>query len=334
MSDWTFDFDRFFRADVYKNAFGTDVLKSEKDSARTQCHPPMIKVQELPPIVLPKIQVRLLRSNLLLSRVALGRVLYVTRPTRENLFPERAPSTSYSDDPDVPIPYDVFSARVEKLWKHIFASNAQRPRLELDCLDCSLLQVAVRGLRGLVKHAGVKVPRRDYIPAAKRFLKVLENLRRRARRAAIKSLGKERYEKMAQRWRQFERDLKRSCINSGLHYTAGYFRVTPTPVASSWYRRYRELISEVVKIAETELKAEKLPVPESPLLRKWARNLLHYVRRDREPNVSPNSLTTTPLGATVIRLYMSKKVHQLMWKKVGRQQWEEEYQRIWERSIR
>jgi len=324
MSNWTFDFDSFFTPDV---------LKREQEKHRIECQSQISKPQELPPTVLPKIKVRFLSNNLLLAKPVLSRMLYVTRPAQANPFPVRAPSTNYLDDSNIPIPYEVFNARVEKLFKYLFDSKAQRPWVELDFLDCSLLELALRGLPGLVKHKRLDPPREDYIPAAKRLMRVLENLRRRARRAAIGSLGKERYEKIAQRWRQYERDLRRTCINSGLHYSAVYFRVSPTPSPPSLQRRQdQKLITEVVKIAEAELKEEKLPIPESTLLRKWARTLVRNVRRGREFGNDPQFLITTVVGKSTIRSYMRTKVHKLMSAKKGRREWEEEYQQVWEKE--
>src|SRR5579859_4302287 len=104
MSNWTFDFDSFFTPDV---------LKREQEKHRIECQSQISKPQELPPTVLPKIKVRFLSNNLLLAKPVLSRMLYVTRPAQANPFPVRAPSTNYLDDSNIPIPYEVFNARVE-----------------------------------------------------------------------------------------------------------------------------------------------------------------------------------------------------------------------------
>ena len=100
-----------------------------------------------------------------------------------------------------------------------------------------------------------------------RFLRRLENLRRRANVAAVHEMGRAKYDRINTEWHRYEKDLRKCCINCTLRHTLIYARLNGDLSRTGGMQRINRLfVGEVVKIAEKELKAEELPMPETALL--------------------------------------------------------------------
>lgn len=263
------------------------------------------------PPTLPKIPVRLFRRDLILVRPILSIMFNAIRPIRSD-FPWLAERlTDFMDEIGARIPNEVWEVRIEQLWKYLFSStDAGRPRLRMDFLDLSLCQLAVRSLLLQVKHRRLAAPRPDYVPARKRFLRILEKLRRRARTAAIRSIGKPKYVWISGQWRQYERLLRQYAIQYDDRVRIFGMTTVGRTRRSGGYDSNRYFIARVMKIAEQELTAENLPIPNKRVLRNWARLLIRSVRRHREGTLNVSRLVESPAGHSCIRFFMRRKVQE------------------------
>ncbi len=251
--------------------------------------------------VLTKISVRFFRRDLVLVLPILSKISYMTRRTGKELpwIPPR--QIDFIDEVGATIPEEVWEKRIEQLWNYLSSSReAGRPRLKLDFLDLSLCQLSVRALYKQVRHGHLSAPRPNYVAAGKRFLGILEKLRKRARRAAVKATGRNRYRWITEGWRRYVRDLRVNAINCrcGRALSPGAYRMS------------RFYLGRIVKIAEQELRRDNLPIPDPRTLREYATSLLHNVRRHREGNITARSLVESPAGRSCIRFFMRRKTRE------------------------
>jgi hypothetical protein len=256
---------------------------------------------------LPKISIRLCESQLLLAKPGLLRMRDSIRRIQQGQDPNplwcpvdfwelrnflKGKTRLPHGDPEL-------AEHIVQLWRYLYPvlhRQRKRQRLRLDFIDVSLCALAVRVLDKLVRHRHSDAPRADYPVAARRFLRTLENLRRRAKTATIRMIGGEAYNSLRIRWKQYTRWL-RVCVLScecGKHI-------------EGTKRHYADVIDRVVEIAGRELRAEHSEPPERAILRRWATLLVHNVRRGRVPGVGIRTLLEKPLGASVIR-------HKMRWR--------------------
>ena len=252
------------------------------------------------PPVLPKISARFSRRDLLLVRPILSKVWYATRPSGSELPWVQPSPTDFVDQVGVRIPEEVWEKRIEQLGEYLRSSpEALYPRVRLDVLDLCLCQLALRTLFKQVRHKHLPEPRcSDYVRAGKQFLRVLENLRKRARTAAVNAVGKEKYVWLTTQWRRYARILRIYAIDCRCG----------KPLDPGRYNSSRFYLDKIVKIAEQDLRDENILIPDPKILRRWAQLLLHNVRRHREGTITTRDLVESLAGRSCIRFFMRRKV--------------------------
>jgi hypothetical protein len=293
--------------------------------------------------ILPRIPVRLTASQLLLAKPGLTRMVESITRVRSGDSPNPfmpadafMPKALYIWDPSQKLspenilrhsrvrPEDVFdnifqekndlqiAERIMQLWKQVWPllHGKRRQRLQFDFVDLCLCEFAVRALRKQVAHHHFEAPRPNYIQASRQLLRVLEKLRKCARRAAIREIGREGYNMNAQRWRSYAR---------WLHAVALSCRCGRKP---GFKHTYQFFVRQVMKIAERELRSSedyRDEVPDQATLRKWSRQLLRQVRRHRAHIAGARSLVDTPQGASIISIYMRGQIWKQRAERISRE---------------
>jgi hypothetical protein len=268
------------------------------------------------PPILPRISVRLCESQLLLAKPGLIRMFESIWRTRKGqtpspfLWPDHFLLTAADLQHkrltghyprEKAAKYDpVLAERVMQLVNYLYPvlHGRKRQRLRLDFIDLSICALAVRGLHRQVSHKHFNAPIPNYRPAAKRFLRLLEKLRKRAKYSAIQRVGRCQYKSIEAQWQQYACWLRTrafGCECRNPHSSMRYF--------------YRIKLDEVVRIEEEEeLRADNYRVPDARTLRKWARNIMSNVRRGRWEGLGPRSLIETPTGRAAIQFYLRRQM--------------------------
>ncbi len=171
-----------------------------------------------------------------------------------------------------------------------------RQRVALDCVDLSICALAVRALRKQLSHQHFSAPVPNYRAASKRFLRVLERLRKRARRLALRHLGRDQYGILAGRWQAFVVWLRSRALNCRCREGNGS-------------KRYRQsIINEVVGMVKRELAADGYPPQDEKSVRTWAKRIVYNVRRGREQGVGIRTLLQSESGPAVVRFYVRRQM--------------------------
>jgi hypothetical protein len=154
-------------------------------------------------------------------------------------------------------------------------------------------------LRKQVAHKHFPPPVPNHVPAAKRFVRLLEKLRKRAKRLAIGEIGREPCNCLVAEWQRYVIWLRFWALGC----------ICGKPLFPSAILKLRKaILDEVVRIEERELRVDGYPVPDQETLRTWGRKILHNVRRGREGSMGPRSLIQSPSGATAIRFYVRRQM--------------------------
>src|SRR5271169_1600065 len=133
---------------------------------------------------------------------------------------------------------------------------------------CALaVRVAVR--RHKHGHTHIEITRIDF--AAKRLLRRLETVRKRAKRADLQRFGPMDYRQRAQDWQRFLQWLRVHLLNCG----CGRRRWVTQP------KRWRAIVDTLVTWVRAELINSKQRLPDEPELRRLIRLALCYARRGR-----------------------------------------------------
>ena len=231
------------------------------------------------------IQRRFLRAALLPMVIACSNV-------REGQQPNPAIPMDFSPAPSGRKFNSFLANSLLRFWERL-CGVLQRPgrvRLRLDVIELGLCALGVRALAIAIRHGHVSAPVGKHELVRIRLLRLLENARRRADRAAHKELASHVYSGYRQRWRKFSRWLR---------YYALTCRCGKPLVPGSNRRRYRWTIDMATKVAQRELKSRDIPVPEPDELRRLVRKVIRSIRRYRVV-LSIRDLLTRPAGASYL----------------------------------
>jgi hypothetical protein len=208
------------------------------------------------------------------------------------------PAIPISFDPTLPRPqFDgVLAELLLRLWNRLYSLFARqgRPRLHLDLIELNMCALGVRATAVAIGHGHIRPATPKYRLVRVRLLGLLENARRRAKRAALKDVGPHLCSAYHERWRKFNRWLR---------YYALTCRCGKPLVPGLNRPRYRWIVDKVMKVAQQELNKRGIPIPESRELRCLVRKLLRETRRYRV-EVSVSDLLERPEGGAYLSSYL------------------------------
>ena len=208
------------------------------------------------------------------------------------------PAIPIDFNPARPYPeFDRFLAEsLLRLWKRLYSlfPRKGRPRFRLDLIELCLCALAVRASALAMRHGHISPAIPRYRLVRIRLLGLLENTRRRAKRATLKEKGSHVYSTYRDRWIKFARWLR---------YYALTCRCGKALVPGLSRRRYRWIVDTAMKVAQRELNKSGIPIPDEVELRRLVRRLIRDVRRYRV-EFSIRNLLDKPAGASYLASYV------------------------------
>jgi hypothetical protein len=236
-------------------------------------------------------QRQLLRAALLPMMIACSNV---TSGHRAN------PAIPISFDPTLPRPqFDrVLAELLLRLWNRLYSLFARqgRPRLHLDLIELNMCALGVRATAVAIGHGHIRPATPKYRLVRVRLLGLLENARRRAKRAALKDVGPHLCSAYHERWRKFNRWLR---------YYALTCRCGKPLVPGLNRPRHRWIVEMATSVAQRELNKRGVPTPEPGELKRLVRKVIREVRRYRVA-LSIRDLLDNPAGASYLAAYIAE----------------------------
>jgi len=237
-------------------------------------------------------QVDYLRPGLLREVIACFRIRDGESPSAEMpvVFDPSLPCGSYDR---------VLANRIIQLWATAYPhfGSKRRARIALDFVQLSACALAVRTNARQLRHGHITLPGVRHTLVRSRLLRLLENSRRRATRAAEKAIGLEAVAEIQRRWHGFARWLS---------FYATSCRCGKSLIPGQRYQWRRFVIDTAVEIARKELTAIGLEPPQARDLRRLVRLAISSVRRGRA-GWGIRTLITRPEGGSYLLHFILKR---------------------------
>jgi hypothetical protein len=173
---------------------------------------------------------------------------------------------------------DSHMQAINQLWNGLLRNRGREVRIALDYVESSACAFAVRTAIRQLRHRHV-TPWADGIEATGReLLRRLEALRKRRKRAIIKTKGEQFFREHSSSWREFLKWLR-------LHVLTCCPRLVRRP--NLFYRSQRLLIDTMCRVTKAEMQKSGNKIPDESIFRKLVRDGLKNVRRYRSPFTLP-----------------------------------------------